>query len=147
MENKSEYMKEWRRKNAGHKKAYARKWYADNVERQKTTGSKWRAQNPERIIELNKCGAKKRKIESPWSSAYRNAHQRCNNPNSIRYARYGGRGIRFKMTMQDFEHLWYRDNAFMMERPSIDRIDNDGDYSADNCRFIEKCYNKRSKTT
>jgi hypothetical protein len=30
-----------------------------------------------------------------------------------------------------------------MKEPSIDRIDNDGNYTFDNCRFIELALNKR----
>ena len=33
--------------------------------------------------------------------------------------------------------LWYRDKTWLLEKPSIDRIDSYGDYTFDNCRFIE----------
>jgi hypothetical protein len=33
--------------------------------------------------------------------------------------------------------MWFRDKAFEMKRPSLDRIDTTGDYCLDNCRFIE----------
>jgi len=47
------------------------------------------------------------------------------------------------MTMQDFEHLWFRDNAFMMDRPSIDRRDSTEHYELNNCRFLELSTNSR----
>ena len=53
------------------------------------------------------------------------------------YYRYGGRGIKCKITSDEVRRLWIRDKAHLMKRPSIDRINNDGHYSFNNCRFIE----------
>lgn len=44
------------------------------------------------------------------------------------------------MTIEDFEYLWNRDKAWLLEKPSIDREDNDG-----NCRFIELSKNSKRK--
>jgi hypothetical protein len=71
-------------------------------------------------------------------SAFSGARSRCNNSKNNNYARYGGRGIRFNITLADIQRIWLRDNAFDMDCPSIDRINNDGDYTPENCRFIEK---------
>lgn len=67
--------------------------------------------------------------------------QRCGNKNNVRYHRYGGRGIKALLTYDDISFLFDRDNAVNMKQPSIDRINNDGDYVLHNCQFIEWSHN------
>src|SRR5262249_7081390 len=62
---------------------------------------------------------------------------RCLHPGSNGYKRYGGRGIKNLLTLPDLIFMWHRDGAAKMKRPSIDRIDNDGNYTLTNCRFME----------
>lgn len=53
------------------------------------------------------------------------------------YSRYGGRGIKFAITLEEVNELWRRDTADKMRKPSIDRKDVNGDYTFMNCQFIE----------
>ncbi len=73
----------------------------------------------------------------PWRTRYSSAKQRCENPKVPEYYRYGGKGIKCLMTMEDFKYLWFRDKAYELKIPSIDRIDSNGHYELTNCRFIE----------
>jgi hypothetical protein len=88
---------------------------------------------------------RKYREDYPWSKYVESAKSRCNNPNKNSYPRYGGRGIKFLMTMDEMKLLWFRDKAFLLKSPSIDRIDNDGNYVLDNCRFIENGENSSRK--
>lgn len=64
---------------------------------------------------------------------------RCFNPNSCNYQYYGGRGITVCEEWLDFENFynWAIANGYSKDL-SLDRIDNDGDYTPDNCRWTTK---------
>ena len=66
---------------------------------------------------------------------------RCENGKSKVFKKYGGRGIENHLSYGDLVFLWNRDSASKMKIPSIDRINNDGDYILSNCRFIEHAEN------
>ena len=68
---------------------------------------------------------------------------RCENAKVINYKWYGKKGIKCLLSLDDLKFLWKRDKAYLMKRPSIDRIDNDGNYTLENCRFIELSENIR----
>lgn len=80
-----------------------------------------------------------------WLQSYYNAKSRCECKLDRKYHRYGGRGIKLLMTKMDFERIWHRDMACLMKAPTIDRIDNNGNYEISNCRFIERTDNARKE--
>ena len=81
---------------------------------------------------------KQRYQKSPWLMNYELAKKRCANTNS---AAYKNSGRKFLLSKDEVKELWDRDNAISMKVPSIDRINNDGNYEFSNCRFIEKSEN------
>ncbi len=82
----------------------------------------------------------------PWAKTYSGIKSRCNNPKQPNYSFYGAAGIRCLISMVEVKALWLRDMASAMVRPSIDRVDPNGHYTFENCRFIEFTENlKRPK--
>lgn len=85
---------------------------------------------------------------TPEYVAWNNIINRCYNPKNNRYHRYGGRGIKVC-------DEWYNSfEAFLMDmglRPSrkhsVDRIENDGDYTKNNCVWATIKTQCRNKST
>lgn len=77
----------------------------------------------------------------PWRRFLYWIRNRCNNPNNYSYGSYGGKGIKCLLSMEDLENLWFRDKAYELNHPSIDRKNNKGHYEFDNCQFIEHVIN------
>lgn len=82
--------------------------------------------------------------------------ERCNNPNTEHYCRYGGRGIKvceeWNTSFESFREWAYSagyDENLNGREQSIDRIDVNGNYEPSNCRWIshkEQCRNRTNNS-
>ena len=88
-------------------------------------------------------GMSETKIYKTWKSM----KYRCFNSNADEYERYGGRGITICKDWLIFENFcnWAMQNGYD-DSLTIDRIDNDGNYEPNNCRWISLRKQMRNKS-
>lgn len=89
----------------------------------------------------------KRHLNKHLYQVWQDMKQRCNNPRNKYYYRYGGRGIKVCQEWADYDafYEWAMAHGYACGL-QIDRIDNDGDYTPDNCRWTTPKENTNNRT-
>lgn len=92
-------------------------------------------------------GCSKERLYGVWIGM----KDRCYQPKATGYKNYGGRGIKICDEWLDYENFrkWAYENGYDENAPkgqcTIDRKDNDGDYSPSNCHFISKSEQNKNR--
>jgi len=106
----------------------------------------------ERIGSLNKSHGMR---HTRFYKIYHGMKRRCKNPNRPDFVRYGNRGIKcLWSSFLEFKEDMYEDYRkhilkFGEKNTQIDRIDNDGSYYKENCRWatlVQQARNKKYKS-
>ena len=85
---------------------------------------------------------------TPEFYIWRTMKARCYNPKQQAYPRYGGRGITICDEWIDSVETFYKDmGARPTPKHQLDRIDNDGNYSRNNCRWATPLINSNNRST
>ena len=90
-------------------------------------------------------GLARRATQHPLYNTWEKMRQRCNNPNSGDFKNYGGRGISVCSRWDWFPNFL----ADMGDRPesyTLDRIDPDGDYTPENCRWATALQQRHNRS-
>ena len=100
--------------------------------------------NPNYKTGLKTKGNHEASIYNSWM----NMKGRCFRVTHPKYSRYGGRGITVCDEWLDIKtfYEWAKSNGWF-SGSSIDRIDNNGNYCPENCRWVSMSENARKKRT
>lgn len=93
------------------------------------------AMTPQRVLSRKRYYA----TFMPWKKTFVSIVGRCTSRNN----RYYKKGIKNFLSVSDLKYLWFRDKAYLMKCPSIDRINNNGNYTIENCKYMELIDNCR----
>jgi len=83
--------------------------------------------------------------KTPEYKAWKQMKDRCFNPNNPRYSDWGGRGISMCDRWLNSKHFLADMGSRPTAKHSLDRIDNNADYSPKNCKWSTKAEQDNNK--
>lgn len=76
---------------------------------------------------------KLKEYKKPWNATLQGIKDRLKKQDTI----YNRLHIACLITAEELKILWFRDKAYLMKKPSIDRKNSLNDYTIKNCRYVE----------
>lgn len=102
------------------------------------------------LAERNRMRAKHGLSGSPTMKSYEAMVRRCTNPQDKDYKNYGARGVTVCTRWSESFENFVADMGIKPRGKSLGRIDNDGDYSPENCQWEDaksQANNRRGNKT
>lgn len=78
-------------------------------------------------------------------NSWRGMRERCSNPKNKKFKDYGGRGIKYDPFWDDFENFYKDMIDGYSEELTLDRIDVNGNYCKENCRWVTWSIQQQNK--
>lgn len=82
---------------------------------------------------------------SPEYKAWGHMKERCYNSNCVNYKNYGARGITLCDRWKDFINFYQDMGTKPSNKHSLERIDNNGNYEPNNCKWATRGQQLRNK--
>jgi hypothetical protein len=97
----------------------------------------------------NRISEEDRILRDRLQGVYQGIKSRCEKPNRKDYKDYGARGIKVEESFNSFSKFfdWMISEGYTYDcNLQVDRKDNDGNYSINNCRLVSKADNNRNQS-
>jgi hypothetical protein len=126
--------------------AYTKAWIVKNKEKSRGYALKYYRRDGKARRQKHKAHYKRYmqifRTSHPWYKTYYAIRARCCYPACPSYKYYGAKGIQNFLSINDLKMLWFRDKAYLMIKPSIDRHRTWDNYTLENCEYIEMALNR-----